>query len=198
MSLPLQEPAEGFRIDFDSDLHAYSRAGREVVGVTSVLGATIDVGIEWPESARLRGTAVHLATQFDDEGTLDEETVFPEWRGYLAGWRAFRRALEPEWLAIERRVFHPKLDFAGTLDRIARIGGRTALLDLKSGQKRPSVRAQLGGYGLALALEGIAIDDFLAVYVTKDGRFDILEVDPSRARAEWLAAFTVYQLQKEA
>ena len=83
---------------FDDATHTYTLDGQVVPSVTGILKASglIDfTGI--PESileaARVRGTTVHEAIAYFNEGDLDIDQFdqdFPEYRGYLAGWLSFR------------------------------------------------------------------------------------------------------------
>ena len=68
---------------------------------------------ELMERKRQIGTAVHIATQLDDEGYLVEASVDPLVAPYLAGWRKFRSEMAPEWESIEQMVYNP-LGFCGT------------------------------------------------------------------------------------
>jgi hypothetical protein len=101
------------------------------------------------EYARQRGTAVHLATHYDDEGTLDDATVSTAIWPYVLAWRAFKLARKVEILEMEKRRVHSRLKYAGTLDRIALVDlGRRrgkVVLDLKTGDQT-GVELQLAGY----------------------------------------------------
>jgi hypothetical protein len=57
----------------------------------------------------------------------------PEWATeYLDAWKKFKTEMDVKILACEMRVFHDKFWFAGTLDRIAMIGGEKYILDIKT------------------------------------------------------------------
>ena len=132
--------------------HVYRADGVIVPSVTQVLS---DVGIidysMIPAGDRerylQRGTDVHVATHYDDEGELDDTTLREDLIGYLAAWRRFRAdtAFTPD--LIEHRGFHEKYRYAGTLDRTGDWKGRKILLDMKTGKAAPFVRIQLAAYG---------------------------------------------------
>lgn len=140
-------------LTFDEQTHRYFLDGRPVPNVTSVLE---DVGIidydylplMTRERALERGRNVHLLTQFDDEGDLDENSVPEELDPYLAAWRKFRADSGFAHDLIEHRGYHPMYRYAGTLDRRGRFAdGRGAvLLDIKTSAAPWWVRIQLASY----------------------------------------------------
>jgi hypothetical protein len=134
---------------FDPLEHRYFLGQRELPSVSRIL----DVGfpVDVPESlliaSRIRGTAVHLACELDDLGELDEDKLDEELWPYLGAWRSFKKSsgFVPE--AIERRLYHKSLFYAGTIDRIGRLrSGRQIVLDIKTGGKYARYRVQLAAY----------------------------------------------------
>jgi hypothetical protein len=103
--------------------------------------------------ARL-GTAVHLAAQYDAEGTLDESSVSAAVSPRLAAWRWFRQSRRVQPLLCEavicsrdlaldpldRRPYCGRLDFLCLVDR-----RQLVLLDLKTGSPA-FARLQTIGY----------------------------------------------------
>jgi len=83
------------------------------------------------EYHRDRGTGVHRACHFWDEGDLDDSSLVPEIRVRLDHYRRFLDELHPTIIAAEREVEHSILGYRGRLDRIAEINGRVGVLDLK-------------------------------------------------------------------
>lgn len=150
MSIPLSPG-----LDFKEVGHEYRYNGRLIPSVTQILEDNrlrVDLSQVPPavlERARQRGVAVHLATHFDDEGSLDEGTVDPIVWPYVQAWRAFRKARSVEILEMEQRRVHSTLGYAGTSDRIASVDlGRRrglALIDLKTGDQT-GVGYQLAAY----------------------------------------------------
>lgn len=139
-------------IDFDADSHSYRVAGRQVPGVTSILAANGLIDSTWfNEASRWRGTAAHLACQFDDESDLKIDSVPAEVRGHLEGWRKFRSDTGFVPIYTEKRVWSPE-GFCGTPDRIGMLGGRPSIIDLKtSASAYPWVGLQLAGYAIGAA-----------------------------------------------
>lgn len=94
-----------------------------------------------------RGTAVHKAVEFVDKGTLDDATVDPIIRPYVAAYRRFVREsgyVHSHW---EVPLHHPILGYAGTIDKVGRLHGRTGILDIKTSRSvDPAVELQLCAY----------------------------------------------------
>ncbi len=106
--------------------HEYFSDGKRVDGLTSTLEEAGLIRNSDPWYAG-RGTAVHLATQFYDKGTLDESTVDARIKGYLESWKIFRADHRYVPIEIEFKIYNPILMVATTIDRLP------GPLDLKSG-----------------------------------------------------------------
>lgn len=147
-------------LQFDEAAHRYSVGGVVLPSVTQILRPiSPDFSAIPPavlERKRALGTAVHLACELYDQGELDEDGLSAELVPYLYAWIKFRAECGVEILANERRLYHPLLRFAGTLDRVtthrSAKGAPTWLLDLKTSEDpAPAYGVQLFGYLLLLA-----------------------------------------------
>lgn len=123
-------------LEFDAATHTYRHNGVVVPSVTQILAPLYD-GLQHirPDvlaAAGERGTAVHLACELDDEDDLDESTLDPVLVPYLDAWRLFKQQKKVRILAIEARVFHSALRYAGTLDRDIEMDEEPGILDLKA------------------------------------------------------------------
>jgi PD-(D/E)XK nuclease superfamily len=139
--------ADQFR--FDPLEHRYFLGQRELPAVSRILdvGFPLDIADVRLMAARICGTAVHLACELDDLGELDEDKLVEELWPYLEAWRSFRKSsgFVPE--AIECRLYHKSLFYAGTIDRIGRLrSGRQIIIDIKTGGKYARYRVQLAAY----------------------------------------------------
>jgi len=138
----------------DEATHTYTLNGVVVPGVTSLLEPLS--GLHFVDREVLRaaadfGTAVHLACELDDRGTLDEEELDPALAPYLSAWRRFSKDYAVKWSLIEHLVHHPVMGYAGKLDRYGIVKGDDAVVDLKSSAiLYPTVGAQLSAYVKAL------------------------------------------------
>lgn len=187
-----------YRLTFDEDRHVYEIDGVRVPSVTQVLA---EAGLWRPapgvsqadlDFTRGLGTAVHLATAMDDEGELDEDSVALTVSPYLEAWRRFRSDLKPEILVIEEQVVNPDYRYAGTVDRVVRLQGRTTILDIKTGSPHPSTALQTAAYARC----GRIGANRMAVYLTKEGKY---KAETHSDQSDWnifAAALAVVQWQR--
>ena len=89
---------------------------------------------------------------------------------YLWSWTKFLNAERREFLHVERRIVHPKRLYAGTFDFIAKIRGRLALGDIKSGRFRESARLQLAAYSMGKMVDhdDLILDRYHRYYCDED------------------------------
>jgi len=98
---------------------------------------------------RDRGSALHKATEYLDQGRLDRSTVDEAIVGRLAQYERFLAEVQPEIIGIEVPVLSLAYGFCGTYDRRLFIGGRCGILDIKGPTVMPATAIQLAGYVLA-------------------------------------------------
>jgi hypothetical protein len=140
--------------------------------VTDILKEAGLIDTTWlTEYGRERGTAVHLACQFYDEGTLDYASVSPEIEGYLRAYDAWKRESgiqEFEW--IEGPLQDPQGKYRGTPDRILVTRPRK-LIDLKSGIPMDWHALQLAAY--VTMLDDPYSYERLGLYLSVDGTYSV-------------------------
>jgi len=208
------------KLIFDSEKHVYSINGRYLPGVSSILknaGLVDFSGIpeDILERARVFGLAVHLATELEDLGTLDIETVDPAIIPYLEAWRNYKKdtgaiiepvslkILEimesPQKLSIEIPVYSEKWWFAGKFDRILTINGKRVMVDIKSSASvYPSMRIQLAGYKTAYEeITGEKINQRLIVQLLKDGAYKLSPCNDEVDVQVFYAAVQIYRFKKK-
>lgn len=134
--------------------HRYWIGARPIPGVTEVLESCgfYEFPFVSPEDlarAKRLGHDVHRAAELYDRGTLDWQTVTDEVGAYLQGWVKFRSD-HPHMVirAVEKRLFHPSLEYAGTLDRVLsfRPESPITLGDIKTGADLMASRLQSAAY----------------------------------------------------
>jgi len=96
-----------------------------------------DVGLGYEaarKTAAWRGISLHeLLADFMLTGQLPDPADHPEaHRPYIQGLARWLLVVQPEPLAVEQLVCHPTAGYAGRLDLIARVGGKTILYDAKT------------------------------------------------------------------
>jgi hypothetical protein len=142
-------------------------------------------GLPWAkrDKAADAGTAVHQAVDAELKG------IAVEWPSGLSGFQEqygrFKAAYQPEWITSEATVYSRRYGYAGTLDWIARIGGRVLLGDVKSGENvYDEVALQLAAYRYADWLDlGDGIEhplpaiDGTAVLHLRPKSYRLIEID---------------------
>jgi len=149
-----------------TDDHRYLLDGKPLDGLTSTIkeaGLISNYGSEWHMN---KGTAVHLATEYFDRGTLDEDTLDPQIQGYLESWKRFRKDQDYTPKYIEYPIYHPELMVGMKIDRLP---GPT---EIKSGTKEPHHILQVAmQYKTAVIwkLYDYSKDIPMTVYLNPDG-----------------------------
>jgi hypothetical protein len=186
-------------LDFDPITHSYTVDGLKVPSVTQILSA---VGLSdysrvpknVLEEASVRGSAVHRIIEMSDMGQLIE---CPEWaRGYLSAWERFLIEKSVCILECETIIFNEKLRYAGTLDRVALVSGKTYILEIKTTQEEMrGHQIQTAGYKLAYKPSVVNRCPVLraAVYVRADGTYSFKEHTRPGAENVFLSALQVYR-----
>lgn len=156
MASAIVAPAGG-RLVFEAARHLYWLDGRLVPSVTGILKSTgiIDYSMipqNVLQAAARRGTAVHVALEYLDKGTLEPKSVDPELLGYLQAYDRFVLESGFEVAHVENRVFDAIHQYAGTLDRTGFIGDTLVILDFKTGLVLPGHALQISAYANCLPL----------------------------------------------
>lgn len=111
---------------------------RDSPHVTTILDRAGLIDSTWfTDEARDKGSALHAATHFLDEGDLDWSTVDPSVLPRLRQYQKFKDELRPEILSIEEAVENETLQYCGRLDRRLKIAGREGVLDIKGPARAP-------------------------------------------------------------
>lgn len=158
----------GAELSFDALAHEYRRPdGAVIPSVTQILGA-VGVAVNFEELRTLStftaaaielkreiGTALHQDAHAYDDNDLDWTTVDPRVLPYLHAWVTFRENSGLVPTTRERRVYHPTLGYAGTLDGIFQLPtGHRVLVDIKTGDPDDSGCAyQTAAYVAAYEIE---------------------------------------------
>ncbi len=188
-------------LTFLSEGHVYKWEGYPVPSVSSILehGGAKEV-YDSPDSEfyMRRGTAVHVACEYFDQGILNigklDEMLVP----YVNGWKMFREftTFQPYDDAIERKLYHPIYQYAGTIDRVCLFEGVLTILDIKTGQPYPWHGQQLAAYELlvrhALGKPNRTVDPIkrMCVMLQGDNRFKIEPYNDDDDHAAWMASLT--------
>jgi hypothetical protein len=193
-------------IEFNAERHEYRVNGVIVPSVTQVLqsvglpdlsGVPADL-LEWKAGL---GTAVHRATELDDLGDLDEESLDPAIKPYLEAYRKFKEESGFCPLVAEGKLYHPKYQYAGTFDRICGISnGDLVLVDLKTGIADPKiVGPQLAAYVEAWHAQPNKgyIKRRYALKLNKDATYRLIKLDNKMDFQIFLNALNIYKWRNQ-
>ena len=154
-------------LTFDEETHTYRWNGIKVPGVTSVLADYIrttaggnqyhvcrHTGTAIPtdimEDAADKGKDIHLACQLTIQGGLDWDALDLCYMGPVKQFEAWMKQYQPQILFTEMPVYSVRYGYAGTIDIIAAIDRKVAVVDIKTGASS-SVGPQTAAYGQAYA-----------------------------------------------
>ena len=187
---------------FDELKHEYRHKGNVVPSVTQILqgAGLIDLSMVKEgvlEYRKQLGTAVHRATELYDNNDLVMEDLDPRIKPYLDGWIKFRAEVDFGVEANELRLFHPKYQYAGTLDRVGTIFGKRSLVDLKTGLVYASYGAQTAAYKEAYEFEHKKkIQARYTLQLKDDGSY---KLEPMNNKNDWsvfLACLTLNNFKR--
>ena len=186
-------------LSLDQETHVYTLGERVLPAVTDILVGAGIVDTRWfTELGRWRGSAVHMACWYDDEGDLDESLLDPQLQPYLAAYRKFKAETGFTSTAIETSVYSDLLGYAGTPDRIGTVNGKPCLPDLKSGASSKATRYQTVAY--AACLPSPRKYTRMEVRLQPNGKFSLQVYEPKdydRDFQKWNSIVDVYNLKKE-
>jgi hypothetical protein len=186
-------------LHFDPDAHIYRINGQIVPSVTQLLkpiGPDFSmVAFDVLEAKRALGVAVHLACELDDDDDLDDDGLDPVLVPYLSAWRKFKADTRAMIVMNERQLGHPALQYAGTLDRLAKIRSDMWLLDIKtSAEPHASYGVQLSGYEELLRADEFTDQPLTraTVHLRDDGTYRLHEFKNPNDHAAFRACLSIH------
>lgn len=137
-----------FEPSFEPKDHLYKDDnGNMLDSVTQILKMELNTfNFKFPGNAASKGTHIHTACEYYDEGDLDVNSLSPEIVPYVAGYIVALELEEIEILQNEVRRYHPKYLYAGTIDKIWKVKGIQDVTDIKSGLEYPQYKWQISAY----------------------------------------------------
>lgn len=185
---------------FDEATHVYRLGARVLPSVTTIIRP---VGVDYSaipadvlERKRQLGTAVHKACELDDEDDLDDESLPELLAPYVTAWRRFKEETRALVLLNERRLYHPRLLYAGTIDRLMTLQGDLWVVDLKTAADPvPSYGIQTSAYRELVEANEPGRGDARrgTVHLRADGTYRLHEYRNPNDLAAFRALLTVHQ-----
>lgn len=173
---------------FYGDTHTYVADGHIVPSVSEIFAPVEDFSNVNPEALRraaIRGTLVHEYAELLDYGEpLETFEVETELVHYVEAYARFLKDYKPEWTAVEKAMYSPDLNFAGTIDRFGIIDGKETLVDIKTAStvsQRTKIiwAAKLHAYSLLL---NRPVDRW-NLLLLPDGKYRIYKANETEAKS---------------
>lgn len=171
-----------FTFRFDATAHEYLSidTGEVYPHITGMLEQCGLVDRRWYTAASCeRGSCVHRLTTDYDLGAIAREdlpTVNSIYKGWLAAHVKAMDIIRPAWQHIEEPMVSAQYRFGGRPDRVGRVYGAIAVVEIKSGAPEPAHAIQLALQALLVApdlkLPPESIPRY-ALYLKNTGRFKL-------------------------
>jgi len=177
----------GNAVEFNSEKHQYKASGILLPSVTEILkGAGLIDATFYTEESKVRGSYVHKACEYYDQGDLDEDSLDPQIAGYLQAYKKWKATFGYEFTWIEMPMQDKTGVYAGTSDRIIERRPRQ-IWDIKSGPYQKWHRVQSAAYVNMLD------DPFsytrLGLYLQSSGKFTVREFP----KTDYMADLAIFQ-----
>lgn len=171
-------------LTFNPETHTYHNDGQRVPGVSEVIDSAglsdfSNVPTDRLDYAKALGTSVHLTLELYDKDDLADCPAIVE--PYLEGYKQFLKDKKPEILEIEKmylgeHMYNKEKKYAGTIDRVYKIGDEIYIADIKSGGQYKSTRIQTIAYAHAYGCAtGNLATKRMVIYLNKEGGYKITE-----------------------
>lgn len=214
------------RIEFTDNRFYMTESGTYVPSVTTILDAypktaqfyswLKEVGTnadEIRDEAGRRGSVVHeLTERYDcgEEVSYLSDSGIPRMK--MGEWAMFEKYVDytttnqPVIDMIEVHMISEKLGFAGTLDRVVKINGKSILIDIKtSNNLHDSFWLQLAAYQQLLRTGGVVVDQVGILWLNAKTRtkkenqgvgWQLITKDTAEVQKDWELFQHTYQLWK--
>lgn len=173
--------------------HIYRLNGEVLPSITQILSdvGVVDYGAvpqDQREAAMAKGRLIHLQTELDDRGVLDESIAD---MGYVDGWREFREAWGFKPIHRERMLYHPQYLYAGQPDA----EDSQTVVEIKTGKPQSWVK-----YQLAAQAALCNVRQRVCVELPGNGTYRAYQFRATDYRRDldvFLSALTVYRVRRE-
>ena len=178
-------------IEFDEKTHTYTFDKKIVPSVTQIINAILVEKFDYPEGSAARGSKVHAITAKIDLHNPEFE-ITKEVEGYIKAYTKFLSDFKPTWEHVERKIFNPEFNYAGTVDRIGRFNGMPVILDIKTGIVTPTTGCQLAAYREAYAPRKVMHRRY-ALHLKSEGTYKLIQYAGPMDWRIFQAALTIFR-----
>lgn len=186
-------------LTFDPSTHAYFVDGKEVPGVSRIIEKVFNNAYTGDPWYGERGKAIHLATQYLEEGTLDESSLDPQHvKPYIDQYKRFLSELKAKSIFIEKPLYSQVHQYAGTLDRVWIIDGKRVIGDIKTGSHTKYHIYQLAAYEVLYSenYTNEPVEGRFALYLRPDS-YKLKDLTSKISAYKWTSIMDVYRLMTE-
>lgn len=172
------------KLIFYDDVHRYELDGENLPSVSEISRFASrevygDISQYKLDNACSRGSSVHKSCELLDKyRTCDvSDDIAPYIKAYV---EFLKDGGVKEYLYIEKAFASSELKFAGTIDRVVQIDGKTIIVDIKSSSAIQKVLAtiQLNAYKILLEENtDLKVDELWILHLQKDGKYKIVKFD---------------------
>jgi hypothetical protein len=183
-------------LKFDEKLHSYELNGKKLVSVTTVIkdvlkGESNYIGNQY---AMDFGTCVHKTLELYDKKILAEYDSRME--PFIRAWEKFKNDYRITWMECEIKVASERLMLAGTIDRIAGMEDKLAIIEIKTGNEYKEHALQTSFYSILLEEDRfILTDKRICVYLSTKG-YKVIEHIKQSDRDVCLSMLKVWEWKK--
>ena len=163
---------------FDELNRDFSINGEKIITVTEVLMTAGLVNADFfTEEGRIRGTAVHQASDLLIRKNLDWNSVHPKCLGFVQAAQSFLLTTKaiPVLSLCDKRDYHRSLNYVGKPDWFLILNGKPALIEIKTGESSTS-HLQTAAYSQLPAFKVYNPARFL-LKLREDGSFRLIKHD---------------------
>ncbi len=123
-----------------------------------------------------KGRIIHLITEYEDQGVLDDSSVDPILGGYLDGYRRFKVDTNFIPTHTEYQFYNRKYKYSGRVDKYGPLFGYMSVVDVKSGAPHEADQYQAPAYLFGLKDNGFPCWRAWDLYLKATGTYSLVEV----------------------
>jgi hypothetical protein len=174
---------------FNAETHEYFKNGQRVYSVTQIMKPITaaffaHIPTETLQAKARLGTYVHELCEVYDNGEMgDESEIHPTAMPYFLAYKQFLSDTGFHVVDNEKRLFHPRKNYAGTIDRTGYLDGKLILLDIKtSATMGKHTGIQLAAYSELLISQNnpAMISEMVALQLKPNGTYKLHDyTDPN-------------------
>ena len=181
-------PSPVFR--FNAEAHEYFLNGSRIKSVTQLLSEAGLISDAWyDDKSAERGHQVHELCTARDLGAIEDlRRCDSPVKGWLLAYEAFLATVRPEWTAIEEAAVSLVYRVGGRPDRVGKLWGVEAIVDIKSGACEPWHAYQGALYDIVLGDLPVGVRRRYGLYLARTGKFRLIEF---KDRSDYDRAFEV-------